>query len=177
MSITTSQFVVPDIADRELMLLTVDILDYIFSKVVVTDPLIYDELIFQVFSEYTDKEAVLAYYNMFIRPSIGTQHAMGMLLKILGIDGEVTEWYNTGDAAYEFGVVMASTPPTVDLVKFLTLINYVKSERSWLVAMHLLMGAGLLLWDIGKWSEDCYSSPFGGGDTALKWDVVEISYP
>lgn len=167
-----------ELREKELFKMVLDLLDYIDdteeSDVSVE---IFEELLTKVFTDYTDTEAVLAYFNLCIRPQVGTHTAMNLALKLVGIDGYITEWFNTGDSAFEFGVETTSIPPTVDITSFIELLYLLKNERSWLIAMHILLGAGLFVWDVGQWSNGCYSSPFGGGAVTANYDVVEISYP
>lgn len=165
-----------ELRDKEIFLMALDLLNYIDeNEVTYTGSELFDNLITKVFSEYESEEAVLAYFNLAIRPQLGTHEALRTLLKLLNIDGEITEWFETGDTSFEFGVNLTTIPATVDVAKFVELVYLIKNERSWLISLHKLACMGGMVWDESSWDDSCWEIPhlFDIGF----YDVVEINYP
>ncbi|KAA0257231.1 phage tail protein I [Deferribacter autotrophicus] len=74
------------------------------------------------------KNAILAHRHK------GTKWAIKKVLEIVGLDGEVKEWFETGDAPYTFSVSLSGEiSDDTPIAKLIDLINEYKNVRSKLV--------------------------------------------
>lgn len=91
-----------------------------------------DEVVRGLLPNYEDERGVLAYYNMFVRPALGTKSALLFVLRLLNIDANLVEWFDADFTlpSYKFLLDFAEFPDTLDLDKLIDLVELVKNERS-----------------------------------------------
>jgi hypothetical protein len=82
---------------------------------------------------YESEEAVLAYYNNTVKPSIGTAWLISTLLKMIGSSYELKEWFDYGGDSFKFKVTTDGSVAdlsTEGKTKLEALLNEYKNERS-----------------------------------------------
>lgn len=119
------------------------------------------EIIEKLFSNAGDETAARAYYNLYVRPLLGTRTAMDALIKLLGYDVTIQEWFETETPtpAYKFIVELIDVSRKLVVDDFVELIKLIKNERSWPAVIRTPTCASIFyLSEESKLSKDYLSS-------------------
>ena len=88
-----------------------------------------------VMGEYTDKEAVLAYYNTGVNQRMGMLNVVERVFALTDLNLGITEWFNNSFPILPFKFfVDIYEYPTVPLADVIDLIYKIKNERSHLIS-------------------------------------------
>lgn len=126
------EYIPEDLQEAPLYQTATALIDGVRRKPDIDITLPLDPAVNQLLSGFTDYRAVQAYYNMFVRPSLGTKSALLFALRILNIDAKLVEWFEADFnlTSYKFVLDFADYPATLDLDELIDLVNYLKNERS-----------------------------------------------
>ncbi len=119
---------------------TSQILDYLLLRTL-DRPKEYElnALIERLLKQYTDKEAVLSYYNKFIRPILGSRHALENLFDLLELEVRLIEWHESYLPIRPFWFIeeLQVYKESLNIDDLIDLTNMVKNERSKLVRIKM----------------------------------------
>lgn len=134
------QYVPEDLRDEPLFATATELIDAVRRRPALDLLQSVDKEVELLLPDYGDNRAVLAYYNTFIRPKMGTANAMYLVLKLLQSKATLNEWFNADFnlPAYKFTLDFAEYPEGItyeDIDKLIDLALLVKNERSHLAAI------------------------------------------
>ena len=91
-----------------------------------------DPILEKIDFRYSDAESVGAYYNLFVKPNLGTRPAMEIAFSIIGADAQLIEWFEseTPIPAFKFVTLFEEYPGQLDFERLIDLIYTLKNERS-----------------------------------------------
>lgn len=122
-----------------------------------------DPIIKLLLGSWESDESVLAYYNIFIRPVIGTRTAIEAVLQLTSTDAVVFEWFELPVPLppFKFDLIFEQFPgyDTFDLL--IDLILAYKNERSWLSSMRMWDCPTLFVLDYSNLDEDILDTIYG----------------
>lgn len=149
-----------ELREQELYVLVAELLKQVQPDL---EPIIsYQDnpIIKQIFKITEDKEAARAYFNLYIKPIIGTRAALDSLFEILKYDVTVTEWFNSNlpIPAYKFIAEFNTLPYALNVDDFVETILCVKNERSWPAVIKTTQCSSMLYLDYSKLDRDFLSS-------------------
>jgi hypothetical protein len=91
--------------------------------------------------EYASVEAYAAWFNVGIKPIVGTKPAIEFAMKLMGIEGaRIIEWYeDTVETMpkFKFIIEFDNFPSVTEFGPFVDLVYQLKNERSWLVSIRM----------------------------------------
>lgn len=96
---------------------------------------VVDALALKIFAQFgiDNQESVMAFFNLTVKPLLGTLNCVENLIKMLDVGASVTEWYETQYLfPYKFIINLPDSDSSVPIQDFIDLILLLKNERSWL---------------------------------------------
>lgn len=131
-----------DDEDNELYPWLAPLIDWALPPVSLAETYSLDPLAANLGIAYTDVESYQAWFNLAVKPIIGTKLAVEFALKLMGIQGAtVIEWYERpeyGLPKFKFIIEFQTFPNITEFGPFVELLYQIKNERSWLISIRMI---------------------------------------